>query len=176
MASLIDDIFAQTNGKKDKKAAASNGELKTKKAPSEISSSTPSADKKKKKKRKVEDAEPQQQQQQQQQGGDASSKSKKAKLKGKARQTEPETILDPSAPRPTATTTTQTASSSSTSQRTQGRAFEAALDEDDLAFADSRGSARKRTEEGFPIYSESELKIGQGGGTPLCPFDCDCCF
>ncbi|CAD6921316.1 unnamed protein product [Tilletia controversa] len=170
MASLIDDIFAQTNGKKDKNAAASNGELKAKKEPSELSSSTPSADKKKKKKRKVEDAE------QEEQEGDASSKSKKAKLKGKARQTEPETILDPSAPRPTATTTTQTASSSSTSQRTQGRAFEAAVDEDDLAFADSRGSARKRTEEGFPIYSESELKIGQGGGTPLCPFDCDCCF
>lgn len=32
-----------------------------------------------------------------------------------------------------------------------------------------------RTEEGFAIYSENELKLDQGGDTPLCPFDCDCC-
>uniref|UniRef100_A0A0G4HK08 DUF1764 domain-containing protein n=1 Tax=Chromera velia CCMP2878 TaxID=1169474 RepID=A0A0G4HK08_9ALVE len=35
---------------------------------------------------------------------------------------------------------------------------------------------RKYTEEGYPIYTEEELKIGQGGGTPDCPFDCWCCF
>ena len=25
------------------------------------------------------------------------------------------------------------------------------------------------------MYKEDELKMGQGGDTPLCPFDCDCC-
>ena len=37
---------------------------------------------------------------------------------------------------------------------------------------------RKYTEEGWPIYSEEELKIGddKGGETADCPFDCQCCF
>ncbi|XP_019192529.1 PREDICTED: uncharacterized protein C6G9.01c-like [Ipomoea nil] len=37
---------------------------------------------------------------------------------------------------------------------------------------------RKRTGDGLVIYSEEELGIGRAdaGGTPLCPFDCDCCF
>jgi hypothetical protein len=37
---------------------------------------------------------------------------------------------------------------------------------------------RKRTEEGYTIYREEELGLGsnKGGDTPLCPFDCDCCF
>lgn len=39
---------------------------------------------------------------------------------------------------------------------------------------------RRTTEDGYKIYKFKEiqdvLKIGQGGGTPLCPFDCDCCF
>jgi hypothetical protein len=36
---------------------------------------------------------------------------------------------------------------------------------------------RRRTEEGFRIFTVDELRIGQGeGDTPLCPFDCDCCF
>lgn len=48
---------------------------------------------------------------------------------------------------------------------------------DDLDdFTDSRGtSARKRTEDGLRIFTAEELKLGQGGDTPLCPFDCDCC-
>lgn len=32
------------------------------------------------------------------------------------------------------------------------------------------------TEEGFKIYSKEDLKIGQGGDTSDCPFDCNCCF
>ncbi|WWC90817.1 uncharacterized protein L201_005754 [Kwoniella dendrophila CBS 6074] len=50
--------------------------------------------------------------------------------------------------------------------------------EDDEAFADSRGTGpRRKTEEGFLIYKEAELAIDPtAGGTPLCPFDCDCCF
>ncbi|BGP33405.1 hypothetical protein JCM10296v2_005205 [Rhodotorula toruloides] len=47
--------------------------------------------------------------------------------------------------------------------------------EEEERFMDSRGN-RKRTEDGLPIYSEAELKIGFGGDTPLCPFDCDCCY
>ena len=32
------------------------------------------------------------------------------------------------------------------------------------------------TEEGFKIYKEKDLKIGKGGNTKDCPFDCECCF
>jgi len=43
-----------------------------------------------------------------------------------------------------------------------------------------RGSARKdgstHTEDGLKIYSAEELRIGKGQNTPLCPFDCECCF
>ncbi|KAG9454668.1 hypothetical protein H6P81_007572 [Aristolochia fimbriata] len=37
---------------------------------------------------------------------------------------------------------------------------------------------RGRTEDGLAIYSAEELGFGKSdaGGTPLCPFDCDCCF
>ncbi|KAF9475616.1 DUF1764-domain-containing protein [Pholiota conissans] len=46
------------------------------------------------------------------------------------------------------------------------------------AFKDSRGTAdRRKTEEGWLVYKEDELGIGdEGGDTPLCPFDCECCF
>ncbi|GAA6026699.1 hypothetical protein JCM8202_005620 [Rhodotorula sphaerocarpa] len=47
--------------------------------------------------------------------------------------------------------------------------------EEEERFRDSRGT-RTKTEDGLPIYSTSELKIGLGGDTPLCPFDCECCF
>ncbi|KWU40995.1 hypothetical protein RHOSPDRAFT_27929 [Rhodotorula sp. JG-1b] len=45
--------------------------------------------------------------------------------------------------------------------------------EEEERFRDSRG-LRQKTEDGLPIYSTSELKIGLGGDTPLCPFDCTC--
>ncbi|XP_058097185.1 uncharacterized protein C6G9.01c [Magnolia sinica] len=36
---------------------------------------------------------------------------------------------------------------------------------------------RRKTQDGFTIYSAEELGIGKdSGGTPLCPFDCSCCF
>nr|CAD1837569.1 unnamed protein product [Ananas comosus var. bracteatus] len=36
---------------------------------------------------------------------------------------------------------------------------------------------RRRTADGLLIYSERELGINpDAGGTPLCPFDCSCCF
>jgi len=31
-------------------------------------------------------------------------------------------------------------------------------------------------ESGLPVYKAHLLKVGEGGGTPLCPFDCECCF
>ncbi len=47
---------------------------------------------------------------------------------------------------------------------------------DDI-FGVESGKGRKRTEEGFVIYSEEELGMGKKGGeTDQCPFDCDCCF
>ncbi|KAG6508304.1 uncharacterized protein C6G9.01c-like [Zingiber officinale] len=37
---------------------------------------------------------------------------------------------------------------------------------------------RRRTADGLAIYSADELGWGKAdvGGTPLCPFDCSCCF
>ena len=29
---------------------------------------------------------------------------------------------------------------------------------------------------GLPVYKTHLLQVGKGGGTDLCPFDCDCCF
>eukprot|EP01041_Mallomonas_annulata_P003501 gene3501-6968_t len=31
-------------------------------------------------------------------------------------------------------------------------------------------------ESGLPVYKAHLLLVGNGGGTPRCPFDCDCCF
>ena len=37
---------------------------------------------------------------------------------------------------------------------------------------------KKKTEEGFQVYTEEELRLGdaKAGETPDCPFDCDCCY
>lgn len=45
-------------------------------------------------------------------------------------------------------------------------------------FADPPSHPRKRTEDGLVIYTEEELGINKSdaGSTPLCPFDCSCCF
>ena len=34
----------------------------------------------------------------------------------------------------------------------------------------------KKSDGEVKVYTEEELKIGQGGHTDKCPFDCDCCF
>jgi|LauGreSBDMM110SN_4_FD.fasta_scaffold81688_1 hypothetical protein len=49
---------------------------------------------------------------------------------------------------------------------------------DDLFGGEAKKGARKRTEEGYAIYTEDELNLAnnKGGDTDLCPFDCDCCF
>ncbi|KAK9149434.1 hypothetical protein Scep_008191 [Stephania cephalantha] len=37
---------------------------------------------------------------------------------------------------------------------------------------------RKRTNDGLAIYTEDELGVSKAdaGNSPLCPFDCSCCF
>ncbi|XAR69264.1 hypothetical protein NMG60_11000791 [Bertholletia excelsa] len=45
-------------------------------------------------------------------------------------------------------------------------------------FMDPPSRPRKKTNDGLALYTEEELEIGRAdaGGTPLCPFDCSCCF
>ena len=46
-------------------------------------------------------------------------------------------------------------------------------------FFGTRGSKtdeRRYTEDGFPIYTDKELRVNEGGDTEDCPFDCQCCF
>ncbi|KAI3872621.1 hypothetical protein MKX03_037360 [Papaver bracteatum] len=47
-----------------------------------------------------------------------------------------------------------------------------------VAFVDPPSRPRRKTNDGFTIYSETELGIANSdaGGTRLCPFDCSCCF
>ncbi|KAL3678210.1 hypothetical protein R1sor_021166 [Riccia sorocarpa] len=42
----------------------------------------------------------------------------------------------------------------------------------------STGISKKKTLDGFTVYSEDEIGWNKknAGGTPLCPFDCECCF
>ncbi|KAK7319705.1 hypothetical protein RJT34_04430 [Clitoria ternatea] len=49
---------------------------------------------------------------------------------------------------------------------------------DDGEFGDQSAQPRKKTEDGLSIYTEEELGISNvnAGNTPLCPFDCSCCF
>lgn len=48
---------------------------------------------------------------------------------------------------------------------------------DDDVFGETRSNARLKTDDGFQIYTDKELKIGEGeGDTKDCPFDCWCCF
>ncbi|GBE78318.1 hypothetical protein SCP_0112030 [Sparassis crispa] len=90
----------------------------------------------------------------------------------------PETVLDPSAriaapATSNKSTKLQNIASDSAAKKKSKKAIEV---ED--RFKDSRGTgSRRTTEEGFAIYKESDLGITeQGGNTPLCPFDCQCCF
>ncbi|CAE6436718.1 unnamed protein product [Rhizoctonia solani] len=81
----------------------------------------------------------------------------------------PETVVDPS---------TEVESKSKKLKPSKQGKKSAVVDSDDERFRDSRGTGpRRKTEEGFFIYKEDELGINdEGGDTPLCPFDCDCCF
>ncbi|EGN98757.1 hypothetical protein SERLA73DRAFT_152587 [Serpula lacrymans var. lacrymans S7.3] len=89
----------------------------------------------------------------------------------------PETVFDPSIQEPKAKRTKSSGKdalkvkSTKTSKKDKDK-------EDEDRFKDSRGNGpRRKTEEGFGIYKEDELGIShEGGDTPLCPFDCECCF
>ncbi|CAN4095540.1 unnamed protein product [Withania somnifera] len=52
------------------------------------------------------------------------------------------------------------------------------ITKDNKDFSEPARKSRKKTADGFSLYTEEELGIGRAnaGGTPLCPFDCDCCF
>ncbi|CAM8961270.1 unnamed protein product [Rhodiola kirilowii] len=45
-------------------------------------------------------------------------------------------------------------------------------------FVDTDSSKPRKKSSGVKIYTEEELGLNRSdaGGTPLCPFDCDCCF
>ncbi|KAF5940536.1 hypothetical protein HYC85_021703 [Camellia sinensis] len=51
-------------------------------------------------------------------------------------------------------------------------------DSEESVFVDPPLQPRKRTNDGLTVYTEEELGIANtdAGGTPLCPFDCSCCF
>ncbi|KAE9410946.1 DUF1764-domain-containing protein [Gymnopus androsaceus JB14] len=125
-------------------------------------------------------------------GSAAASSSKSKKRKRKAETDEnpssqpsakkvPETIIDPSASMPSAKRVKATkASEKAAEPKGKAKRESKNVKEQEDRFKDSRGSGpRRKTEEGWSIYKVDELGIGdddQGGDTPLCPFDCDCCF
>ncbi|KAI0757115.1 hypothetical protein C8Q80DRAFT_1265087 [Daedaleopsis nitida] len=89
----------------------------------------------------------------------------------------PETVFDPSIGLPSTTTKGKAANAEKTSSVATKHKKPKKDREEEERFKDSRGTGpRRKTEEGFLIYKEDELGIsGQGGDTPLCPFDCQCC-
>mmetsp|Transcript_38584 Transcript_38584/g.46675 ORF Transcript_38584/g.46675 Transcript_38584/m.46675 type:complete len:155 (+) Transcript_38584:281-745(+) len=58
-------------------------------------------------------------------------------------------------------------------QRQREEALKSKKPPDDLI--DGKGK-RKKTDDGFLIYSVEEMNVGKGGDTPDCPFDCWCCY
>lgn len=51
------------------------------------------------------------------------------------------------------------------------------LERDGMGDVRGMGSkVRPLTDDGLPVYSAQEMKIGMGGDTDQCPFDCECCF
>ncbi|THH02916.1 hypothetical protein EW026_g63 [Hermanssonia centrifuga] len=114
----------------------------------------------------------------------ASKKEKKQKKRKRAAQvqadqqppsrTAPETVIDPSLR--LSVPTKQRAKPEADDQPEKKR--RKSQTEDEERFKDSKGTGpRRKTEEGFSIYKEDELGIrDHAGETPLCPFDCQCCF
>ena len=50
------------------------------------------------------------------------------------------------------------------------------IKEENIVQAPEAPLERIDTESGLPVYKAHLLKTMEGGGTELCPFDCDCCF
>ncbi|KAJ9478983.1 TPR_REGION domain-containing protein [Pseudozyma hubeiensis] len=84
-------------------------------------------------------------------------------------------------PRPVQVVTDTSSSSTATpSTTTKPKKTAPARSADIDSFTDSRGISgnRKRTNEGYKIYTAAELGLRdddeEGGDTPDCPFDCQC--
>ncbi|CAE6482621.1 unnamed protein product [Rhizoctonia solani] len=154
----IDDIFS---GK-----SAAKGSLKETNPESTAGSQTVSSKKKKKNKKVTKPDAPAKDLADVPEPVEASTAS--AGIKRKA----PETVVDPSLEVEVKSKKAKKAKPSKDGKKN------AAVDSDDERFRDSRGTGpRRRTEEGYAIYKEDELGINnEGGDTPLCPFDCECCF
>ncbi|KAG7099358.1 hypothetical protein E1B28_001214 [Marasmius oreades] len=99
---------------------------------------------------------------------------KKKKRKHEASLPAAETILDPSVQVPSG----KKRKTGRVSSAPRTKASKDNTTEDEDRFNDSRGTGpRRKTEEGWLIFKEDELGINdEGGDTPMCPFDCQCCF
>ncbi|CAL1696054.1 unnamed protein product [Somion occarium] len=157
-ASEIDDIFASKGKAKAVPLAGS-------------SSSKPTDSKKKKKKGKKEQQKAVGKRKREDEEPDVEKGARTTKLKV------PETVIDPSAHLAVPSKGKSKGDAASTARPLPSKKPRPDK-EDEERFKDSRGSGpRRTTEEGFSIYKEDELGItDQGGDTPLCPFDCQCCF
>ncbi|KAI9062961.1 DUF1764-domain-containing protein [Trametes sanguinea] len=157
-ASEIDEIFASKG--KSSSLAASSASASTSSQLSEKKSK-----KKKKDKRKRDDAD-----------APAEHKEEAAPPKPVKRKV-PETVFDPSASLPSIKEAKTRKADKSAGAAPKAKKPKKDREEEER-FKDSRGTGpRRTTEEGFAIYKEDELGItDQGGDTPLCPFDCQCCF
>ncbi|WVQ74802.1 hypothetical protein IAR50_004408 [Cryptococcus sp. DSM 104548] len=156
----IDDIFAAPKAKKPSAAVpelkAKKDKGKSKAFPEAHVASTSKVDdgeKKKKKKKKL-------------------NKAAESKPEEEDEGSKVETVVDPS------TVPVVVPEPAIKPKKDKGKKRAAQEDEEDEMFRDSRGTGpRRKTEEGFLIYKEKELDIDpEAGGTPLCPFDCECCF
>ncbi|ODN78926.1 hypothetical protein L202_04449 [Cryptococcus amylolentus CBS 6039] len=154
----IDDIFAAPKAKKTSTVSEPNtkkdkGKSKASSEANVASSSKVEDGEKKKKKKKVK-------------------KAAEFKPEEEVAESKVETVVDPS------TIPVAVPEPAVKPKKDKGKKRSAQEDEEDEMFKDSRGTGpRRKTEEGFLIYKEKELEIDpEAGGTPLCPFDCDCCF
>ncbi|KAI0662683.1 hypothetical protein C8Q70DRAFT_960483 [Cubamyces menziesii] len=158
--SEIDEIFA------------SKGKASPAAKPAASSSSTQPPDKKKKKKKKKDKSA-----KRKRDDADADPESEAAAPSKPVKRKVPETVFDPSAALPSAKES-KTRKGDKSAVSAAAKPKKPKLDrEEEQRFKDSRGTGpRRKTEEGFAIYKEDELGItDQGGDTPLCPFDCQCC-
>jgi len=165
-ASEIDDIFANKGKQKVTPPAPSTSTVpksskKKKKSEEKVLKERSSQQEKKGKKRKREGDE----------GVEGNTHSSKRRV--------PETVVDPSlAVAPSLNNVGGRDKAKVKAPPRPPRKSAGAQKEAEERFKDSRGNGpRRTTEEGFSVYKEDELGIsGNGGDTPLCPFDCHCCF
>ncbi|KAI8995523.1 hypothetical protein BD414DRAFT_243982 [Trametes punicea] len=164
-ASEIDEIFAS---KRNPSSAA---------APAASSSVTSSQDLEKKKKKKKKDTSAKRKRDDEHPDADANTNAHADLASRPLKRNVPETVFDPSAALPSVKESKTRKADKAPSTVPKPKKPHKDREEEER-FKDSRGTGpRRRTEEGYAIYKEDELGItDQGGDTPLCPFDCQCCF